>query len=427
MRQRCINLDWLEVYVLEPPTKALDASYFRNQGWKVEERAYGTRSYKQMFTLLDYQTEEPFLEVRREPVGMFKNGDVSYLPPNGCHLRLTNRYCYFDNAANMMAEFLDRYKYTFQRISKVDLALDFERFDFGDYPQRFLERYISGKFSKINQSNIAARGKDEWHGRFWNSCSWGAEKSPVLTRFYCKSQELEEVKDKPYIRQAWAICGLVDDVVTMQKSEDGQWRKPDIWRLEFSVRSGVKNWVTCDNQLSRSKNKKISFRNDLAVYSTRPGMMTIFASLVRHYFHFKLYQDGKSKYKCEDKKLFDFNNADTYYSVEKVATSRPRSEIVEKLLKQLSNFILITCDTKAKDAALMLVDDLQRMQLERMAVRPWDETEVSLLRHLIALRLQNPDMPYVTAQDMAESMVDLEQSLWQDDLGQTNTASLSVQ
>lgn len=416
MKQRCVNLDWLEVYVLEPITEPRTANWFRGHGWEVDERPYGTRSYKQMFTLLDAETGEPFLEVRREPVGMFKNGDRSFLPPNGCHLRLTNRYCYYDNAALLMSEFIGRYGFDYQRISKVDIALDFERFDSGDYPQRFLQRYIAGAYSKVNQSNIAARGRDEFHGRQWTSCSWGADKSPVLTRFYNKSKELAEVKDKPYIRQAWALSGLVDDVVTMQRREGEKWVKPDIWRIEFSVRSGVKNWVAVENAMSRSKNtKKVSFRNDLSCYSSRPAILQMFASLAAHYFHFKHYEEGRSKYKSPDKELFDFRSeVQQFYRVDKVASSRTKSLIVERLLSALDHFILVTIDQRAKQAALTLADDLRRMQLERMAVHPWDANEVSLLRHLISLRCSNPDLSYSDAHAMAETMVSLQGQLFAD-------------
>lgn len=430
MRRRCCNLDWLEIYVLEPITQPRDYHFFIEQGWKVDVRPYGTRSYRQMFTLLDAETEEPFLEVRREPVGVFKNGDKSFLPPNGCHLRLTNRYCYYDNAANLMAEFIARYGYEFQRIAKVDVALDFVRFDSGDYPQRFLARYIAGAYSKINQSNIAARGRDEFHGRQWTSCSWGSEKSPVLTRFYNKSKELAEVKDKPYIRQAWALCGLVDDVVTMRKFVDGEWVEPDVWRVEFSVRSGVRDWVKIDNELTRKTHttKKFSIRNDLSCYATRPMILRTFASLALHYFHFKHYREGMSKYKSEDKQLFDFEGeVQEFYSVDKVATSRSKSMVVERLLHALEHFILVSFDQKARKAAAELADDLRRIQLEQMAVRPWDTTEVSLLRHLISLRVSNPTLSYDDAHDMAETMVSLSASLFadvDDDMADAATASM---
>ena len=64
---RCINLDWLEVYALEDTNLfPCDADFFRKHGWRVEERDYGTRTYRQMFTIYD-QRDEPLFEIRRWP------------------------------------------------------------------------------------------------------------------------------------------------------------------------------------------------------------------------------------------------------------------------------------------------------------------------------------------------------------------------
>ena len=411
---RCINLDWLEVYCLEPLNPVPDDNWFRSQGWQVDTRPYGTRSYKQMFTLFGIDGE-PFLEVRRDPVGMFRNGQASFLDMNGCHLRLCNRTCYLDNAADLMQEFISRYHYTFKRIAKVDIALDFERFDYGDMPQRFLNRYVQGRYSKINQSNISAHGQDEWSGRHWWSVSWGAEKSPVLTRFYCKSKELAEVKDKPYIRQAWAVTGLVDDVVSLQKKDaNGDWYKPEIWRVEFSVRSAVKNWVTIDDQVTPGL-KKRSFRNTLEVYNSREKILQMFASLQLHYFHFRKYHEGRSKYDCEVKRLFNFDGQQEFYKVEKTATSRPQSDIILRLIEDLQRFLSFHYDPATNKAASLLIEDLRRLQAERMAVRPWDDTEKKLLRALIARRLNNPNEPYSVSQRLATTMADIEAAIWSEE------------
>ena len=63
---RCVNLDWLEVHAYEPIVTSLNAIYFRAQGWIVDEREYGTRVYREMFTLRG-RDNVPLLEVRRNP------------------------------------------------------------------------------------------------------------------------------------------------------------------------------------------------------------------------------------------------------------------------------------------------------------------------------------------------------------------------
>ena len=50
---RCINVDWLEVYALEPIDQPHNADYFRACGFEVMQRDYGTRIYEEMFKFLD--------------------------------------------------------------------------------------------------------------------------------------------------------------------------------------------------------------------------------------------------------------------------------------------------------------------------------------------------------------------------------------
>lgn len=70
---RCVNLDWLEVHCLEPVGIPHDAEYFRRAGLTVDERSYGTRVYRQMFTVHD-ALGHPFVEVRRDPFSVGVKG-----------------------------------------------------------------------------------------------------------------------------------------------------------------------------------------------------------------------------------------------------------------------------------------------------------------------------------------------------------------
>lgn len=384
---RCVNIDWLEVYCLEPATRALDAEYFRGAGYMVEERAYGTRVYNQMFTLLgtDYFH---LLEIRREPVS-------SVLEPNACHIRLANRTCYYTDAVSQLRIFLAHHGYTFRRIARIDICLDFERFDSGDYPDNFVRRYILGRYAKINQSNLRAHGKDRWNERNWNSVAWGSPTSAISTKLYNKSMELAEVKDKPYIRQAWFAAGLVDDLLNMtKKAADGAIYKPDIWRLEFSIRSDVKNWVVIEPD--GNEKKKRSLRNTLQMYDTRDKMLAMFASLVEHYFHFRIYEEGVSKYKCQRKALFNFSSIDTYYSVERVATPiKPDAEL-QSLLHKLRAYRNQHADQQLRDAAATLIKALEDEDLARCCSNTFRRDELRALQIAIRQRLEGDTRDPVT-------------------------------
>ena len=239
---RCINLDWLEVHTYEPLLQPHDANYFRSCGYVVHEREYGTRVYREMF-VLDGSDGLPLLEVRRNPASSGLKGIHS---PNECHIRLVNRACYFDNAADFLDRFLITHEYYDVRISRVDICLDFATFDFGDDPAAFVRRYFHRKYSKINQGRIHAHGSDTWTGQDWNSLSWGSKTSCVSTKLYNKTLELYDPKfnvfAKPYIRVAWQKCGIVDDWEHVTKNGE----LVNVWRVEFSLTSAVKKWVKID-------------------------------------------------------------------------------------------------------------------------------------------------------------------------------------
>lgn len=366
---RCINLDWLEVTALEPIDTPHDADYFRSCSWVVIEREYGTRVWGQMFTL-EGTDHLPFLEVRRAPKS-------EIIAQNVCHLRLVNRVCYFPNAAQLMTQFIDDFGYVFQRICRVDICLDLERFDYGDYPRDFVRRFMQNKYSKINQANISAHGSDDWAGRVWNSLSWGSPSSDIGTKFYCKTLELYDPVTKhyakPYIRQAWKESGLVDDPVNVTKSKpNGEVYTPEIWRVEFSIRSSVKNWFLIN--LDGKTKKKQSIRNTLDMYDSREKMLILFASLAEHYFHFKhlikrysFYKEGHTngyamrKDRCPDKLLFNWKSQVAIYKVAKdsVATSERVDTTLARLLNQLKQFRDTTHDVAIRKSASVIIEYLE--------------------------------------------------------------------
>lgn len=384
---RCINLDWLEVYAEEDIIQPVTVENLRTRGYWLEVREYGTRIYNEMYKVLDDHGYS-ILEVRRDP----KNKSVNaILPINACHIRLSNRTCYSSNAVDILRSFCQANNITIVSVYRVDIALDFEKFDSGDDPQKFLLRYCSGRYSKVNQANIHAHGADKWHRREWNSLSWGSPHSPIGTKFYCKTQELREVKDKPYIRYAWFNNGIIDDPgITAEgirrRNDDGTHYKPEIWRVEFSIRSSVKNWV-CINLNGNSK-EKYSLRNTLDQYDTQAKLLAMFNSLQQHYFHFKLFFKDRSKYDCPDKILFRFTTREKYYQVEHPSSdSQPVSDEI-RLLKYLKKYRLTQADIKVRDAIDLLIDTIQGKDAARLLENPYNKAMLFAMQQTIKARLE---------------------------------------
>ena len=377
---RCINVDWLEVYCLEPFDQTpLDADYFRRKGYLVKEREYGTRVYNQMFEILDNNLN-PIMEVRRDPA----SGDSSFsgLVPESCHLRLPNWVLYQGNPVRTMMEFLVQHNYIFKRIFRIDIALDFEYFDSGDKPADFVRRYLRGKFRKINQCNLTAHGEDNWKIHSWNSLSWGARTSMISTKLYNKTKELEEGKTKkPYIRTAWMEAGLIDNPMTCEKTkEDGKMHKVDIWRLEFSIKSSLNGFVDYEMQ-NRKRVEKQRIPHTLSSYDTKDKLWQRYQDLVYHYFRFKhaeyvdltqVYHGGilesvhshyekplKRKDRCRDKRLFYFDNDHDFLTLSQCPPDAKRNredDILERRLRMYRDQHIERDIRQACDVILQNID-----------------------------------------------------------------------
>lgn len=388
------------MYCLEPSTTdPHNADYFRRAGLFVTEREYGTPIYHEMFTVHDEQGY-PLLEVRRNPKSASGRQINGVLAPESTHIRLCNRTCYYDNAAELLQSFIETYNYILIRISRIDICLDFEKFDTGDQPNKFLQRYVAGKYSKLNQSQISLHGLDCWDGRQWNSVKWGNPKSMITTKLYNKTKELSEKSDKPYIRQAWYECGLIDDWHTCEKyDENNQPYKPDIWRLEFSIKSSQKNWFVIENPYN-TKPKLRSIRHTLSQYETRAQMMDVFFSLCDHYFHFKHveYQNDskdlsnrqlKRKDRCKDKQLFDTTKTATFYKLANIATNERTTTMEERLLKYLYQYQETIIERDLKRIINRLIEHLETRTHQRDIPAQLDPKTTMLLRLLIAKRMKS--------------------------------------
>lgn len=410
-QSRCVNLDWLEVHCMEPSGDPHDANYFRRVGLTVSERDYGTRVYKEMFTVNDVHGN-PFVEVRRAP---YSTGYGGIHAVEECHLRLVNAACYLDNAAGMMQNFIDTYHYTVNRISRVDICLDFERFDEGDDPAVFLSRYLRQVYSKINQGNITAHGADRWNGQVWNSVSWGAPTSAIGTKFYNKTMELYDPATgtyrKPHIRYAWLKCGLIDDFHKVMKQGKDGWYTPQIWRVEFSIRSSVKKWFAIE--LNGEEKHYQSIRNTLDMYDCREKLLTLFASLQQHYFHFKHYQKEQRKDRCPDKVLFKWNGVQVTYKVGRDDTSiilgegHKQQRPFDTLIRKLKEYQLHHTAKDITDACQVIIRAIEGDYLRSDLRNPFSYTELMQLQRALSMKAAGTDTDVVVLMQEVKNILKL--------------------
>ena len=419
---RCINIDWLEVYVLEDRDRfPCNADYFRKSGYFVTERDYGTRQYNEAFTIED-DHGDPWIEVRRNP----KSGDSDYTGyvPESCNLRLVNRYCYSPTAVKDFTEFLLKHGYIFKHIFRIDLCYDFIKFDSGDDPETFAKRYINGTYRKINQAKIAVFGDDKWGGFEWQSLKWGNEKSMVSTKLYDKTLELQANKmDKTYIKYAWWNDGLINHPIEMYVlDKDGNKTYPHVWRIEFSMKSKARNWLVIEWQGGK-KVKKKAIAHRLDMFDTKEKMWERFEELAYHYFRFKhkeyknvekfmtqgkvLNKKGvvwlqpdlvnsevtlelRRKYDCRDKKLFDFNMAREFHQLDQLPRPVKKSHDDAILRRRVQRYQETHIDPEIRKACQILLDNLSRDQWLTLTENNTHK-EYDILQRVLSLKMNNDE------------------------------------
>lgn len=409
---RCVNLDWLEVscdedYSLYP----CNADFFREQGFFVHERDYGTRVWGEVFTIED-QDGHDWIEIRRAPPS--GNSEFKGLTEYSCRLRVVNAQLYVKDCTQRLLAFLVRFNYTFKRIFRIDIAYDFEKFDYGDQPARFARRYIERKFRKINQCKLRVIGDDNWTDFDWESLSWGSQTSMVSTKMYNKSKELKTVsKQKTWIPMAWFECGLIDDPINRTKRrEDGTIYEPEIWRIEFSMKSKADRWLVIENQGGKHV-KKTAIPHTPDMFDSPDKLWQRFQDLAYHYFRFKIAEynderdeDGnlvpKRKDLCADKRLFRFDADREFHQLDMCVSGGKPDADDEILLRRLRNYRNKSADTKVRTACDVLIEALETSDLRRYTSKQvWAETQA--LQELLRRRMK------MTEKDAIETLEQVKQ------------------
>lgn len=426
---RCVNIDWLEVSCEENnAVYPCNAEYFRSQGYFVHERDYGTRVWGEVFTIEDNEGHD-WIEVRRNP----PSGDSEFkgLTEFSCRLRLVNAQCYHKDCVQLLREFMLRHDYIFKAIFRIDICYDFEYFDYGDQPSRFARRILERKYRKINQCKIHAIGDDRWSDYDWETLSWGSPTSMVSTKFYNKSKEIETVStEKVYIPYAWFLSGLIDNPVSRTKIDaHGKEYKPEIWRVEFSLKSKAKRWLVIED-VSGKRMKKTEIPHKLDLYDAPDKLWRRFQDLAFHYFHFKVarYKEVRKgltrpllaepshaedrqpirKSLCPDKLLFRWDKDHQFEQLDMKMRAAKPNNTMEILRRHLQNYRAQTEDVKQREAADIILEVLEREDLRRYTPKQV-MSEIYALQETLRIRMRYPE------KDLVHTLAEIQRSFFDDE------------
>ena len=217
----------------------------------------------------------------------------------------------------------------------------------------------------------------------------------IGTKFYNKTLELYDPKTdsfgKPYIRHAWFEAGLIDNIDRCTLNNEQQ----EIWRVEFSIQSSVKRWSVIE--LDGKAKDYQSLHNTLDCYDCKDKLLTMFAALQQHYFHFKRYIMEQRKDRCPDRRLFNFNIAQTLVKPEHPETLSQRKPDAQLLvlIKNLRNYILVADSMEARHLSTQLLGLLEKLQLRQELENPASYRELIALQTLMQRRVNGePNQTY---------------------------------
>jgi hypothetical protein len=177
---------------------------------------------------------------------------------------------------------MEELQLSYNNITRIDVCLDFNYFINSYYPEQFIRDFLNEKILKNGRGKFTVIGEQK-HFNNYQYLRFGTKTSDVNVYLYDKTRELEQVQDKPYIKEKWKLAGL-----DLNKK---------IWRLEVSIKSKGTNYI---NQ----ETGEIDRINIFNIFE-KDYLNDIFFSYIAQYFAFKINDKKKNKTRMEDLILFD--------------------------------------------------------------------------------------------------------------------------
>lgn len=289
MNKYMISVDWLQVYCRYTEIdKLMYRSTFRcfDMDMIIKDADIQTAMFKRVMTVENRNMEVATIQCYPRS---------SRLDERMVLLKISNRFLYQAGFIRLLYCLIDTLKLSYIGITRIDVCYDCVRFKDGRSPSRFINDFISKR--GITAGDIRKKGSEEFtcHGKKVrgslakvNYIRFGSPQSKISAYIYDKTLELEEAKDKPWIRESWKKCGLSD--------ESGH-----IFRSEISIKAegtDVLNMSTGE-----------LFRLSPDMLESQTAINNLFSMYAKKYLSFSL--DTGQKYKKDFKKIELFEYIET--------------------------------------------------------------------------------------------------------------------
>lgn len=151
---------------------------------------------------------------------------TQHLPFTAGAIKMENSALYVADWYFILTDILAVLGWVPKRITRLDLCADFNYFIGGLLPETFLRNYVrkqDASYLRIGSNKFCVYGLKDMHRTSFESIRWGSRQNGVSVYMYNKTRELDQVKNKPYIRALWQKHELSTTL--------------DVWRVEISITS----------------------------------------------------------------------------------------------------------------------------------------------------------------------------------------------
>lgn len=210
---KCLNIDWLSIYCnCDNDFKEVNKEH---PLFDVQTSAYGTPQFANAGFIVDKRNNRHVAHVQWNP-------RAKILTAGAVIIKFANSSLYNVHLDEFIHEIMSMHL-QFKSISRLDIALDFNRFDNGWGVHDFILKFLNGDIRRKGKGKFTTYGEQSFAGLTYTGLQFGSKTSDANTYCYNKTKELNQVKDKPHIRETWRLNGL-----NLQQ---------DVWRLEVSLKT----------------------------------------------------------------------------------------------------------------------------------------------------------------------------------------------
>ena len=351
-----VSIDWLSFSV----HGAINVDMFKvEQGSTMEmtmlrnceakKLPYNNRQFSELYEV--YYCGVLFAVVQAKPFAEILDKDLMIV-------KLANYWLYRPNGVATFYDFIRFCGWTVHNVSRVDICADFERFEVDECAE-FIRKFAAGTYRHVGRAKGVLHFRKKGIGILqYNGLRFGTAESERSVYLYNKTLELEEVKDKPYIRDKWKAAGLTGTV----------------WRLEISVKSGGMEYV------EKETGEDVHITQGLL---TNMGQVErVYMGLIDKYFQFITYREGITNVTREPRiklfgesikmKLWNVRNVRGGTKADKIAIKRVYQSSRRNTIGELATEPTFTIQMAAEMAASA---NLQHWYEEHAA--QWEDEEIA--------------------------------------------------